>query len=146
MNIIEYFYGKIINDTFLYKSKILDDHEIYLGFTKNNKKEGIQIHDEQKIYFLQYYKKMDDGLLYMFEEDIRLRFYIKKNIEKNIDMIYFHLFSINHNLDINDKISDYKLKYYDDIHYDDCNSMNNDFKDLFDLIKKINYEKENKKL
>ncbi len=47
----------------------------------------------EKIYELKYYKKMENGLLYMFDKEIRL----KINIEKDILVIYIFSFEHNYN-------------------------------------------------
>ncbi len=53
---------------------------------------GIMIHEDPKIYKYIHFRKMDNGYLYMFEDDIRLRIFVEN------DFIVLRLFSIKHDL------------------------------------------------
>ncbi len=54
--------------------------------------EVIQLCEDPKLYTLQYMKKIEKGVLFIFENDIRLRIYQE---DKHI---LYHLFSVNHNI------------------------------------------------
>ncbi len=87
---------------------------------QNNKKgQGIQIFGDTKIYELLRFKNINNsnlniitnsktqttnGLLFEFEDDIRLRIFEKSND------IFIHIFSISHNLDQKYKLEEEQIK------------------------------------
>lgn len=69
-----------------------------------NSKQGIQIVSDSKIYELTYCKKMENGLLLMFENEIRFRIWYESST------IIIHVFSVDHNFDHQVVIPDDKIK------------------------------------
>ncbi len=77
---------------------------IVIGIYDESKKQGIKILSDEKIYQLVYCKKMDNGLLIMFENEIRFRIWNEKST------IIIHVFSIEHNFDHQVIIPEDKVK------------------------------------
>ncbi len=112
------------HETFIYKSQfsIPSYYNIVIGITKNENV-GIQINKNEEmngtIYILNYFlrdKCNNNELIYYFgnnHDKIRLKFYIKNNIETNIKEFYYHLFYVEENIDIHYKIEDYERNILD---------------------------------
>ena len=87
----------------------------------NFKNQGIRIGKNGKIKKMTYYKYVENEfLLYMFENDVRLKFYIEmdKDTEKNQPKIMIHIFSIIDNIDIIFEMGEKSKEYYTKINYD----------------------------
>ncbi len=91
---------------------------------------GLKIIDDKRVYKLNYFKNMDNGLLYMFEEDIRLRFYTDHKI------ICFDIFSVKHNFNYRHILECDEIEYWKYFRFaNKNNNVNYCFLDnIFDYI------------
>ncbi len=112
---------------------------ITLGLYDDSKKQGIKILNDDRIYQLVYYKQMNNGLLFMFENEIRFRIWNDK-----ADII-IHVFSIDHNFDHQVIFSEDKIKTIRFLKFGNTNLYVKNFEiDLiFDFINKVNFNYKN---
>ncbi len=127
-------------ESFVYKSQfsipsyLHNYYNIVVGITKSGNV-GIQINKSEEmnsaIYILNYVLKdkcNNNELIYYFgnnNDKIRLKFYIKNNVETFMKEFYYHLFYVEENIDIHCKIEDYErnildyrqLKYDNELRY-----------------------------
>lgn len=145
--IIEPFTKTKNNDSFSYVNHLFEEDNILIGFTRNSKKEGLRFSKEAtgRIYLLEYFKKMDDGLLYIFEDEIRLRLYIRESSKENIydnnnnnnnktKYLQYHIFSVNHNLNKTNNITEKDINYYYERVHNDNRAINNLINEIIILV------------
>jgi hypothetical protein len=107
--------------------------KIHIGLYDNSVKSiGIQLLDDKIVYKLNYYKNMDNGLLYMFEDDIQLRIMIENNC------IMFQLFSVKHNIKYDHILNSQEIDYWKCYKFANHNNNINycDLDYIFDFIEK----------
>jgi hypothetical protein len=131
----------------------IDNHSyMILGIT-NNDKVGIAFEEESnntlsKIHILNYYigdKCNNNEVIYYFGNDnhkIRLKLYVKNNVENNMKDFYYHIFSVEENIDIHIKL---KEEYIDFFTNPKFNQMSQHFKNS-DLIYFINLIRQDRKI
>jgi hypothetical protein len=130
-------------ESFIYGSKF--GYFISLGITKYSKNVGLQILNNEIIYLLNNYKINNNEIIYYFESkdifgyknnEIRVKFYIKNNNETMLKDFYYHIFSVELDLDLHNKINDNDLII---INYKNINYKN-------ELIYLVDYFKQNRKI
>ncbi len=128
------------------------NNHIVLGIT-NNDTIGIGFQQESnniisKIYLFNYCirdKCNNNEVIYYFGDNdskIRLKFYVKNNLESSMKDFYYHIFSVEENIDIHIKLKEEYIDFFTNYRF---NSMNQYFKNS-DFIYFINLIKEDRKL
>lgn len=123
-----------------------NNKHIVLGIT-NNDKIGIAFQEEsnntiQKIYILNYIirdKCNNNEIIYYFGNDdnkIRLKFYVKNNVESSMKDFYYHIFSVEENIDVHIKLKDEYIDFFINSRFYEMNKhfKNSDFIYFINLI------------
>ncbi len=152
-------YSQENNNSHLDKANLRNNNHMILGITNNNKV-GIAFQEEQnnefeksnsvisKIYVLNYVirdKCNNNEIIYYFGENnnqIRLKFYVKNNVKDSMKDFYYHLFSVEENIDIHIKL---KEEYVDFFINPKFNEMSQHFKNS-DLIYFIHLISQDRKI
>ncbi len=144
-----------------FNEHICNNCHIVLGIT-NNDKVGIafeKFYEDQyrnnvisKIHLYNYCirdKCNNNEIIYYFGENnnqIRLKFYVKNNVEGNIKDFYYHLFSVEENIDIHIQLKEEYIDFFINSRFHEMNKhfKNSDFIYFINLIsqeRKLLYNK-----
>ncbi len=132
--------------SYIFNEYIANNKHIVLGIT-NNDKIGIAFQKElnntiSKIYILNYVIKdkcNNNEIIYYFGENnnqIRLKFYVKNNIESSMKDFYYHIFSVEENIDIHIKLKEEYIDFFTNPRFYEMNKhfKNSDFIYFINLI------------
>ncbi len=110
-----------------------------IGITKNSKSIGIQLRNNEKIFLVKKYILHNNEFIYYFEDTdffgnisttIRIKFYTKNNNENMVKDFYYHIFSVELDLDLHNIISEHEVNIIN------CKNIkiNNQLLDLIDYF------------
>jgi hypothetical protein len=152
-----YFTSTKFIHSYAFNEHIINNFHIVLGIT-NNDKVGIafeKFYENKesnniisKIHLLNYNirdKCNNNEVIYYFGEDnnqIRLKFYVKNNVESSMKDFYYHLFSVEENIDVHIKLKEEYIDFFTNSRF---REMNKHFKNS-DLIYFINLISQDRKL
>lgn len=132
--------------SYIFNEYIGNNKHIVLGVT-NNDKIGIAFQEEENniipnIYILNYIirdKCNNNEVIYYFGENnnqIRLKFYVKNNVESSMKDFYYHIFSVEENIDVHIQLKEEYIDFFINSRFYEMNKhfKNSDFIYFINLI------------